>query len=161
MPEILVTVAAKVATTQGAPCIVCGNSDYTVKFTLDAEWDAHSVKTARFVYVSGGRMQYKETVFEGDSVAVPVLSGVSEVFVGLYAGDLRTTTPARIPCQHSILCGTQTHDDPAPDVYLQLLALLESVQSRRVPAPGLALMSSPARVYSGAVGVMTATTEEV
>jgi len=129
MPEIKITVADKVATTQGAPRIVCGNSDYTVAFEFDAEWEEHNTKTARFVYAAGGRMQYAEKLFQGDTCPVPVLSGVTEVYVGVYAGDLRTTTPARIPCQHSILCGDPVHADPPPDVYHQLLEMLEDIQS--------------------------------
>lgn len=129
MPNIDVTITDKVAKTQGAPCIICGNSDYTVTFAFDAEWAEHNNKTARFVYAAGGRMQYTEKLFQGDTCPVPVLSGVTEVYVGVYAGDLRTTTPARIPCQHSILCGDPVHADPPPDVYHQLLEMLESIQS--------------------------------
>ena len=37
--------------------IVCGNSDYTVNFELDAEWAAYDKKTMRIGYRNG---KYKE-----------------------------------------------------------------------------------------------------
>jgi hypothetical protein len=120
---IKITVANKRPTVDGAPIIVCGNSDYTINFTFDAEWSAQALKTARFVFYKDGATQYQDVAFSGNTVAVPVLSGIREVYVGVYAGDLRTTTPARIPCDKSILCGTGTeHEAPDPDIYNQILA---------------------------------------
>lgn len=106
----------------GTPVIVCGNSGYTIEFTFDGEWASAAVKTARFVYVKGGAVKYQDVAFSGTVVEVPILSEIREVYVGVYAGDLRTTTPARIPCERSILCGTGTeHEEPDPDVYNQIL----------------------------------------
>lgn len=124
MPNIKITVAGKVATnTSPGVVIVCGNSDYVVNFTFDSEWNGQALKTARFVFHKGGAVLYKEVPFSGNTVTVPVLSDVREVFVGVYAGDLHTTTPARINCNRSILCGTGTeHEEPDPDVYSQILA---------------------------------------
>lgn len=122
--NINITVADKVPAVQGAPVIVCGNSDYSITFSFDAEWDAYDLKTARFIYTASGEVVNTDIVFEGNTVAVPVLSGVSEVFVGVYAGDLHTTTPARIYCRQSILCGEPVHAAPTPDVYNQLMELL-------------------------------------
>lgn len=124
MPDINITVAGKIATALGAPVIICGNSDYLARFTFDDEWSDYDVKTARFVYQARGEMHSQDVVFEGDTAPVPVMAGVQEVLVGVYAGDLHTTTPARIPCERSILCWEPVHDEPTPDVYNQLLALL-------------------------------------
>lgn len=121
---INVNVVDKIATVQGAPCIVCGNSDYIITFQFDAEWNDYKLKTARFVYSSRGALQNTDVLFEGDTVLAPVLSGVSEVYVGVYAGDLHTTTPARIYCRQSILCGEPVHAAPTPDVYNQLMERL-------------------------------------
>lgn len=44
----------------------------------------------------------------------------------MYAGDLMTTTPAYIDCDNSILCGGGTPADPQPDVYAQLMAIIQS-----------------------------------
>lgn len=102
MSKILhVNVANKVATYQKRDgAIVCGNRDYQLKFTFDAEWAEHSKKTARFLW--GG--DYFDVEFTGDTCDVPMISGTKTVEVGVYAGDLETTTGAEIPCLLSILC---------------------------------------------------------
>lgn len=106
MPNINITVAGKIATnTTPGQVIVCGNSDYTVTFDLDAEWAAEPNRTARFVYYRDGLSLYQDVAFTGNTAAVPVLSGISYVLVGVYAGNLRTTTPAKVLCDRSILCG--------------------------------------------------------
>lgn len=124
MPEIQVSIANKIATVQGAPCIVCGNTDYTARLSFDAEWDEYPVKTARLVYTKGGKLHSRDVIFEGNSLGLPALSGIQEVYIGFYAGDLRTTTPARVPCKYSILCADPVHEDPPQDVYNQLMELL-------------------------------------
>lgn len=122
MGKILhVAVANKIATyCQRDGAIVCGNSDYSIKFAFDAEWDAISVKTARFMY-NGIAV---DVPFEGDTVSVPKLRNTLLVTVGVYGGDLQTTTPAMIPCLKSILCQDGLPPDPEPDVYAQIMALL-------------------------------------
>ena len=123
MKIINISVANKKATVQGAASIVCGNSDYVVAFAFDGEWEDYPVKTARFSYYGATGLEYMEQTFEGSQVEVPILRNVREVFVGVYAGELHTTTPARIPCIKSILCGSGTHTEPPEDVYAQLLEL--------------------------------------
>lgn len=121
---IAITVSDKHATVEGSPTIVCGNSNYFVKFTFDKEWDAEAVKTARFVYVQNGAVKYEDVLFKGNSVTVPVMANTKEVRVGVFAGNLQTTTPARIPCEPSIRCGTGAPADPTPSQYDQIMALL-------------------------------------
>ena len=101
---INVRVQNKVAQVVDVPVIICGNSGYTVNFTFDSEWDAYDVKTARFTWVRYGEKQYTDVSFTGNSVDVPVLSDIVAVFVGVFAGNLSTTTPAKVACQRSILC---------------------------------------------------------
>ena len=129
MPEIQITVKDKVAQTVGTPVIVCGNSDYTVTFTFDEEWDLYDAKTARFAFYQDGIFRYLDVLFDGDSVSVPVLRNTDEAAVGVYAGDIRTTTPARIPCMQCITDGAAAHNPPARDVYEQLLQYLEDLQN--------------------------------
>lgn len=106
MPNIKITVAGKIATnTTPGVVIVCGNKDYTATFDLDDEWAAETARTARFVYYKNGMRLFKDVQFTGDTVAVPALSGIDYVMVGIYAGDLHTTTPAQVLCDRSILCG--------------------------------------------------------
>lgn len=100
--------------------IVCGNSDYVVNFHFDEEWNDAYVKTARFIYNNTS----VDVVFEGKTVAVPVITNATMVAVGVFAGDLRTTTPALITCNKSILCEKGLPPDPTPDVYAQIIELL-------------------------------------
>lgn len=106
--------------------IVCGNSGYDVEFSFDEEWASEAVKTARFVYRKGGQNYFDDVVFSGTTAKAPVLSNINYVLVGVYAGDLITTTPAVVECDKSILCGSGTHKDPTPDVYNQLIELINA-----------------------------------
>ena len=128
MENIRVVVAGKIATnTTPGVVIVCGNSDYTITFQFDGDWSGYPAKTARFVYTSDGKVCYQEAPFTGDTVAVSVLWNIREVYVGVYAGELRTTTPARVICERSILCGGGTHDEPEEDIYLQILEAIRTI----------------------------------
>lgn len=118
---ISVTVADKKARAEKHEPLVCGNSDYIVKFKFDAEWTGYDVKTARFIFSDHS---YIDVVFRGDECAVPVLKNTHEVLVGVYAGDLKTTTPAYLRAYRSILCGEGAPVDPDPDVYHQIMELL-------------------------------------
>lgn len=128
--NIKIAVVGKKATLEGTPVIVCGNSDYTVTFAFDDEWSLTGVRTARFVYTKDGEVQHEDVPFSGDTVAVPVLSNVDFVNVGVFAGDLCTTTPARINCQRSIRCGSGEEHEPTPDVYQQIMALFNELAER-------------------------------
>lgn len=127
--NINVNVSGKVASAIGAPTIVCGNSNYTITFALDSEWETSRVKTARFVYRQDGEVKYIDIAFSGRIVGVPALSNIDEVFVGVYAGELYTSTPARIVCKKSILCGAQKHEEPAHDVYQQILQTINNLET--------------------------------
>lgn len=103
-------------------CIVCGNSGYIIEFAFDNEWQSEKVKTARFIF-NGAAV---DVVFEGDSVPVPVISNATTLAVGVYAGDLQTTTPALISCKKSILCEDGMPPDPTPEVYAQIIELINN-----------------------------------
>lgn len=101
MIDLHISVNNKIATFQRRDGdIVCGNSDYQIKFTFDEEWEAYENKIARFIW--GG--QFQDVEFTGDTCPVPILSGVTLCEVGVYAGELCTTTSAFIACKPSILC---------------------------------------------------------
>lgn len=129
MPEIQMTITEKIAAVRDAPVIVCGNSDYTIQFTFDSEWDDYEEKTAEFRYWRNGERKKDEVLFSGDTVSIPILRDIDEVEIGVYAGNLRTSTPARIPCARSITDGDAVHDPPTPDVYNQLMEYLAGIQS--------------------------------
>ena len=152
---IVISISNKRPTVTGTPIIVCGNSDYSIGFSFDAEWANAGVKTARFVYVKAGAVQHQDVVFTGNTVQVPVLSDIREVYVGVYAGDLQTTTPARIPCDRSILCGGGVHEEPPEDVYNQIMQLLNSTNIAQVTAH-LADKNNPHGVTAEQVGAAPA-----
>lgn len=129
MPEIFIRVDAKTAEVLGNPVIVCGNSDYTLRFAFDSEWDAYTAKTARFVYMRNGHPVYQDVIFSGDACTAPALYDTDCAAVGVYAGDIHTTTPARIPCARCITDSASVHPDPPPDVYTQILAYLEEIEN--------------------------------
>ena len=102
--------------------IVCGNSDYIIEFAFDEEWQPHNVKTARFIFNNN----IVDVVFQGNTVAVPVITDATIVSVGVFSGDLHTTAPALITCRRSILCSEGLPPVPSPDVYTQIIDLLNS-----------------------------------
>lgn len=122
MPTIEIEVKNKIAKSP-ADTIVCGNSDYQIHFLFDEEWAAYNTKTARFVY-NGEPL---DVIFDGDICNAPAVSGASILQVGVYAGDLHTTTPALITCKTSILCLGGAPSEPKPDVYAQLMEKLNSL----------------------------------
>lgn len=93
MPELNITIKDKIATKTDSAFYVCGNSDYVVKFDFDSEWDAYSTKTARFAHNG----EFTDVVFTGNQCNVPVITSTCIIRVGVFAGDLHTTTAARIP----------------------------------------------------------------
>lgn len=123
---IVIEVKSKIAHSP-KDIIVCGNSGYEIQFNFDEEWNDHLTKTARFI-VNGDRTI--DVVFEGDTVQVPILQNALYVSVGVYAGDLVTTTPALIKCEKSILCGGGTPEEPTPDVYSQIISVLNDLVYR-------------------------------
>lgn len=128
MRHIFVDVHEKIATPQGNALYICGNSDYIIRFSFDAEWDEYDKKTARFEY--GGK--YQDVVFTGNECPVPIISDTYNFNVGVFAGDLCTTTPAYIPCKKSILCGAGVPADPPPEVYNQIMELLNTIAENKV-----------------------------
>lgn len=115
----------KIAQAVGDTHIVCGNSDYIAVFDFDAEWDAYETKTARFIWNG----KYTDVVFTGTKCPVPVITGAFGVLIGVYAGDLHTTTAATVDTEKSILCRNGLPADPPPDVYAQIIAQLNGMAS--------------------------------
>jgi hypothetical protein len=102
--------------------IVCGNSDYTVAFTFDEEWDGYHVKTARFSFND----KHIDVPFTGNVCTVPPLYKTKMVEVGVFAGDIKTTTPAQILCRKGALCDAGTPADPEESVYNTIMEMLNN-----------------------------------
>ena len=105
MQTIKITIINKRAQVEGSPVLVCNNTGDKITFSFDDEWTGLSPKIARFVYTRDGRVLYQDVAFTADTVEIPPLSDISCVRVGVYAGELSTTTAAVIPCIQSILSG--------------------------------------------------------
>lgn len=124
MPELNVIVRGKIAQGVKGQYAVCENSDYTVKFDFDDDWRSQKYKTARFIWND----KYEDVVFEGDECSLPIVSDTYCLKVGVFAGDLQTTTPAIIVMKKSIMCGSATAEKPSEDVYSQIMALLNDLK---------------------------------
>lgn len=122
MYELNIKVRNKIAAQADKAEYVCGNSDYIAVFDLDSEWDAYDTKTARFNY-NGGHV---DVVFDGNKCPVPVITDTFCFHIGIFAGDLHTTTAARVACKKSVQCGSGTVADPPDDVYNQIMELLNN-----------------------------------
>lgn len=122
MPNISISVKNKIAVQTNRTLYVCGNSDYTAIFDLDAEWNTFEIKTARFCYNG----HYSDVVFTGNECEIPVIADTNEFEIGLFAGNLHTTTPAMVLCERSILSTSGTPTNPSPDVYHQLIEKINS-----------------------------------
>ena len=124
--------------------IVCGNSDYQIAFTFDEDWGSYDKKTARFIY--GGT--YTDIVFSGVLCPVPIIRNAPSVSVGVFAGDLYTTTPAKIECRKSILCDNGTPEAPSEDVYAQIMELLNAGGAGITPEQAAQIEENRKRIES-------------
>lgn len=125
MPDINITVAHKVAVSD-TQSIVCDNSDYTVHWTLDDEWSVYDTKTMRTIYMDG---TFKDTVFSGDTIALPVCTVPGVVQIGLFAGDIRTSRVAILRALPSVRSAAGAPADPTPDVYDQLMERMAQLEN--------------------------------
>lgn len=124
MPEIKIKIRDKRA--GGTGTVICGNSDYTVAWDLDQEWEPYSAKTMRVNLADG---TYQDVVFTGNTAALPVLSTPGWASVGLYAGDLHTIRAARLLALSSVLTPGGSPAAPAEDVYAQIMAKLNELST--------------------------------
>lgn len=104
MDNIVIRIRNRHAQLMTKSFIVNGNTDYVVAFDFDSEWNAYTEKTARFVYCDKrGARRWIDIPIEDGICHVPKLERTDQVEVGIYAGNIRTTTGAVIPCIWSII----------------------------------------------------------
>lgn len=136
LTTIHITVHDRVPTITAGEDVISHNSDYVAEFEFDEEWQ-DKVKTVYFVCEDGS---YQAVVMSGNSCDVPMLDGEHRrIFVGVQAGAakkpsvLKTTRPCCLKVRDSIadLLG-QPIPDPTPDVYQQIMALLEDIKQGEV-----------------------------
>ena len=105
--------------------LVCGNSDYFVRFDFDNEWDEHHAKTALFVFGDTTIEQpFKNEYCEGVEV-----EKATKCYIGAFSGDIVTTTKAEIKCLPSIRDIAKHPRPPKEDVYNKIIALINQMTS--------------------------------
>ena len=120
MQEIKIIVKNRIAR-PAEGIVVCCNTDYKVIFEFDEEWPEADLKTLRVISGKG----YEEVTFTGNEVIMPQVQNVTQCKIGVYCGDLQSTTPAYFECKKSILSGAETHQAPTEDVYNQIVEMIE------------------------------------
>lgn len=123
--RITIQIKDKIATCLTDLPVVCGNSDYVVDFQFDEEWNAHDMKTARFK-VNG---EYTDVVFSGNVCEMPIIFNAMTIWVGVFAGELSTTTPAMVRCKASILDGDDVPSSPQKEGYNKLIEVIEDMEN--------------------------------
>lgn len=121
--EINIAVKNKIAFQTDDTVYVCGNSDFAVVFDFDDDWADLAEKTARFYYNG----IHQDVVFVGSICPVPIISNAHNIKVGVFAGNLRTTTPAMVSAKKSILCLGGSPAAPADNVYHQIMGVLSAL----------------------------------
>jgi hypothetical protein len=120
IPIIVREKVAKLVNPDELP-LVCGNNDYVVEFDFDDAWANYPAKTALFVFGSDS----VPVVFNGNVCKGVAVKNATECAIGVFAGDIRTTTGAYMPCVLSITDIGKTPKAPSQDVYNQIMELLQ------------------------------------
>lgn len=131
MPTIHINVKNRVATANGDSRIINGNSDYNIEFDFDAEWSDLNNKIGIFAYndAAAHKWAYQTVMFSGNTCAVPILRDIHCVYVGVTAGNVQVTTPAKVQCRLSISDYADTEEPPSADIWGQILAKLDELQT--------------------------------
>ena len=131
MHTIQISVRDKIATQTDGTVIINGNSDYNIEFDFDAEWADLNNKVGIFAYndAAAHKWAYQPVMFSGNTCAVPILRDIHCVYVGVKAGNVRVTTPAKVQCRLSISDYADTEEPPSTDIWGQILAKLDELQT--------------------------------
>lgn len=128
MPNIEILVRNRIARANYGERIVSNNTDYTVTFDFDEEWEATD-RVARFEIEDG----YVDVPFSGNSVCAPCLPATArQVNIGVYAGELHTTSAATVTVIPSVLGGSKIEYVPITDAGLADAKDLEDADTVRV-----------------------------
>lgn len=120
---IVIKVVDKVPIVVSGPqYVVCDNSDYTVVWQLDEEWAQFESRTMQVNYKDG---TYERVLFTGDTCALPAIPVKDWFYIGLFAGDIHTTRPAKLFANRAITTDSGEERDPTPDGYAQAIKALD------------------------------------
>lgn len=141
--EILIQVRDRVPTIVNVREIITYNTDYTVKFDFDSEWDAYEHKTVYFVDETGN---YAAVISSDDKCEFPLFENERRrIFVGVQAGELKTTRPCYVNVLDSIADMLSSPLPPPPDdVYAQIMSIINALEAAKLnPAPKTDDMTEP------------------
>lgn len=120
---IVIKVVDKVPIVVSGPqYVVCDNSDYTVVWQLDEEWAQFESRTMQVNYKDG---TYERVLFAGNSCTLPAIPVKDWFCVGLFAGDIHTTRPARLLAVRSATTDCGEERDSMPNGYAQAIKALD------------------------------------
>lgn len=108
--------------------VIGDNSDYTANFLFDSEWDG-KIKTARFQKTN---REYIDVILENDFCKIPVeVLKFGYVSIGVFTDEM-TTTYCNIFVKESIKEKNGNPLEPTPDVYSQIIKMLEDISANGV-----------------------------
>lgn len=133
--EIAIRIRGLTAEATAGQKIICGNSGYTVALYFDevegVPWGDYLIKTVRFEWLDTmtGQRRHIDAQYTNQPIPIPTeaTQDVYELNVGVYAGNLLSSTPARVPCERCTTDGATFHGDTTPDIYAALLAALANL----------------------------------
>lgn len=133
MKQIRISVKDKIASlVDEGQFLVCGNNDYEVVFEFDSAWDGVTAKTALFVFGD----EPITVPFDGEVCPGVAIEGATMCAIGVYAGNLKTTTGACVKCIPSIRdMGDGAPKPPTPEVYDKIMALLDKAMQAHTELP--------------------------
>lgn len=106
---------------------VSHNTGYIANFIFDEEWNGKE-KTARFI--NGDK--YKDVLLVDDKCEIPIEIMGSIVEVGVFAGNLKSTTATYVRFLPDILEKYGLPADPAPEIYTQILEMIKNIKEEAV-----------------------------
>lgn len=141
--EILILVRNRVPTIVNIREIITYNTDYTVRFDFDGEWDVFEHKTVYFVDETGN---YTAVISSDDKCEFPLFENERRrIFIGVQAGELKTTRPCYVNVLDSIADMLNSPIPPPPDdVYAQIMSIINSLESAKLnPIAKTTAMTQP------------------
>ena len=103
--------------------LIGDNADYAASFSFDAEWEG-KVKTARFQHVNLGT--YVDVILQDDACTIPAaILKTGYIRIGVFTDEMASTY-----CEAYIFESIKEKNGnvvaPTPDVYAQIISMLES-----------------------------------
>lgn len=135
MPEIIISVQNKIPTLIGnIRTIVTDNSDYTIRFIFDDQWD-EGKKTVYLIRSNG--YAYPPVVINNDTVEVPIQykAGLGTYLcVGVQQGNIKTSAAAHIAIRASAIDAIDDEAvQPSAELWNEVLQRLRDVEESISP----------------------------